>query len=196
MKRRVGMFLIFAAILPLAVTSVAWACGVLATASSDKKVAAPGETITITGRNYAAPDPDRNPTPSAITIRLNSRTGPVLTTFAPASSFTKPVVLPSNLSPGWYVIVVTQLNTNLTPKAGTPGRTTVRVQGTAASTVAGSPWGKSAPPVQPLAQAPDAGSSPLLAMLLAIALSLTMLVGGWTLVARKGRLSSSTPLAT
>ncbi len=190
MKRRIGMFLIFAAILPLAATSVAWACGVLATAGSDKKVAAPGETLTISGRNYLAAGA------SDIEIRLNSRTGPILGTVAPTSSFAKPVVLPSNLSPGWYVVVVTQFNTNGTPKAGTPGRTTVRVQGAAAATVAGSPWGKSAPPVQPLAQAPDAGSSPLPAMLLAIALSLTMLVGGWSLVARKGRLSSSTPLAT
>ncbi len=192
MKRKVGMFLIFAAVLPLAATSIAWACGVLATTSADKKVVAPGETMTVSGRNYST-----TAGVSDITIRLNSRTGPVLGTVAPTSSaFSKPVAVPTTLSPGWYLVVVTQFNANGTPKTGTPGRTTIRVQGSAAASVAGSPWAKSTPPAQPLAQAPDAGSTPLLPILFAIALSLSMLFGGWTLVSRKGRLSTRTPLAT
>ena len=53
MKRKVGIGLIIGAALPLLATSIAWACGVLATAQSSKRVVAPGEAVTITGKNYS-----------------------------------------------------------------------------------------------------------------------------------------------
>lgn len=193
MKRKVGMFLIFAAALPLAATSIAWACGVLATAKLDKTVAAPGEAVTLTGNNYST-----SATASAVTIRLNTRSGQVLgAPFAPDPSgrINSTFNLPANLRSGWYVINVLQFNGNGTPKAGTPGRTTLRVQGSAVA--AATPWGNSAPSGPSATQLTvDAGSGSLAPMLAAIALSLTMLAGGWTLVARKGRSASSTPLAT
>lgn len=191
MKRKVGIGLIIGAALPLLATSIAWACGVLATAQASKRVVAPGESLTITGKNYST-----SATASAVTVRLSKRSGqqlglPVVPNSGGAISST--FSMPQNLSPGWYVIQVLQFNANGTPKSGTPGRTTVRVQGS--SVAAATPWSGNTPS-GPASFAGDTGGGSLLPMLAAIALSLTMLAGGWTLVSRKGRLVSSTPLAT
>jgi hypothetical protein len=189
MKRKVGIGLIIGAALPLLATSIAWACGVLATAQSSTKVAAPGQAITVTGKNYST-----SATASAVTVRLSKRSGDVLATTAPNSggAISTTFNLPQNLSPGWYVLQVLQFNANGTPKSGTPGRTSIRVQGSAAA--AATPW--SGNTSGPASFAGDTGGGSLLPMLSAIALSLIMLAGGWALVSRKGRLVSSTPLAT
>jgi hypothetical protein len=190
MKRKVGIGLIIGAALPLLATSIAWACGVLATAQVNTKVAAPGQAVTVTGKNYST-----NATASAVTVRLGKRSGDVLSTTAPNSggAISTTFNLPANLSPGWYVLQVLQFNANGTPKSGTPGRTSIRVQGSAAA--AATPWSGNTPS-GPASFAGDTGGGSLLPMLAAIALSLTMLAGGWVLVSRKGRLVSSTPLAT
>jgi hypothetical protein len=189
MKRKVGISLMFAAALPLIATSIAWACGVLATAKADKKVAAPGESVTVTGKNYST-----SATASAVTVRLAKRSGDVLSTTAPNANgaISTTFAMPSNLSPGWYVLQVLQFNANGTPKSGTPGRTTIRIQGSAAA--AATPWTGSTPS-GPASFASDVGGGSLLPMLGAITLSLTMLAGGWTLVARRGRPASSASLA-
>jgi len=191
MKRKVGVILMFAAVLPLAATSIAWACGVLATLQVDKKVVAPGQTLVATGKNYSS-----LATATGVTIRLSKRSGEALATTSPDpnGAISTSFQVPANLSPGWYVLQATQSLASGSPKAGTPGRTTFRVQGSAAAAAAATPWGGSTPS-GPASFASDAGGGALLPMLAAIALSLTMLAGGWTLVARRGRPVSSSPLA-
>ncbi len=187
MKRKIGLSLIFAAALPLVAASVAWACGVLATLKLDTKVASPGQAVTATGRNYGTTNV------SEVAIRLKSRTGQVVTTATPVAggAINKTFTLPANLDPGWYSILATQTNANGTPKSGTPGRTTVRIQGSSKD-AAGAAWTAS-PPSTPASQSSFAQALGSLPMLLAIALSLTMLAGGFMLVARTGR-SASRPL--
>jgi hypothetical protein len=193
-KRMVGMLLVFGAALPLAIASVAWACGVLATVTLDKKVAAPGQSVTMTGKNYA------NTTvggASAVTVRLQSRKGTVLTTVpATLGKISDTFTIPTSVSPGWYVVLATQNNANGTPKSGTPGRTTLRIQGSsAAATPAAAPWSSSTPSGGSHATAgPGSGAPSPLAILLASALSLTMLVGGWKLLSRKSRAAKPQPV--
>ncbi|MGH2918859.1 MAG: hypothetical protein ACRDLS_09735 [Solirubrobacteraceae bacterium] len=173
--------------MPLVVVSTAWACGVLATLKLDKKVAAPGDAITATGKNWGTAAGV-----SDVTLRLKKRSGQVLAT-TPALTggrINETFALPTSLRPGWYVVLATQFNANGTPKTGTPGRTTLRVQGTARKRrgeVVAAPWSSSAPPAGPSAQlAGDGGSNSLLPILLGGGLSLTMLAGGWALLSRKG----------
>jgi hypothetical protein len=186
MRRKVGLILVFGAALPLAAASVAWACGVLATLTLDTKVASPGQAVSLTGKNYARTDQGASP----VTVRLKSRTGTVLTTVnTTTGKIADTFTVPASLSPGWYVVVATQNAANGTPKSGTPGRTTLRVQGAqqSATTPVAAPWGSSNPP-GPAAQAASAGGGgSLLAILFAAALSLSMLAGGWKLLSRKGR---------
>ena len=190
-KRTMGIMLVFGAALPLAVASVAWACGVLATVTLDKQVASPGQSVTISGKNYA------NTTvggASPVTVRLQSRKGTVLTTVpATAGRISDTFTIPTSVSPGWYVVLATQNNANGTPKSGTPGRTTLRIQGSssAGATPVAAPW-SSANPSGPAGSHATVGSgsqSPLW-ILLAAALSLTMLMGGWKLLGRKSRAAS------
>jgi hypothetical protein len=188
MKRKIGLALVFGAALPLAIASVAWACGILATLSINTKVAAPGQTITVTGKNYGTAASGA----SAVSFRLKSRNGTVLTQVpAPAGTdkISATFAIPANTSPGWYVLLATQNSASGVPKTGTPGRTTVRIQGAAQSSVVGAPWG-SPNPSGPSAQAQQAGGGSLLAILFAGALSLSMLAGGWTLLSRRGRTSN------
>ena len=185
MRRKVGIFLVFGAVAPLAVVSVAWACGVLAVLSVNTKVAAPGETVTATGKNWSTAAGA-----SPVTIHLKNRDGQVLATTAATTGgrISTDFTVPASLSPGWYVLVATQFNANGTPKSGTPGRTTLRVQGRPGSSaqVAGAPWGSK--PEGPSASAASGGASQsLLAILLGGSLSLAMLAGGWKLLSRKGR---------
>src|SRR5215213_8066075 len=99
MKRKVGLFLVFGAALPLAVASAAWACGVLATLQVDTKVAAPGQAITVTGKNYGN---TADGGPSSVAIRLKSRTAAALTTVnAVGTQINKTFNLPESTPPGW-----------------------------------------------------------------------------------------------
>jgi hypothetical protein len=188
-KRTLGIMLVFGAALPLAVASVAWACGVLATVTLDKKVASPGESVAITGKNYANTVAGGA---SPVTVRLKSRSGTILTTVnATAGRISDTFTVPSSVSPGWYVVLATQSNANGTPKSGTPGRTTLRVQGSAAAGSAAplaAPWSSSTPSGPAASHATvGSGSQSPLAILLAAALSLTMLMGGWKILSRKSR---------
>ena len=187
MKRRIGLLLVFGAALPLAAVSTAWACGVLATVQFDTKVAAPGQVVTATGKNYST-----SASASAVTIRLKTRTGRIIETTTPDSTnrISSTFTLPSNLSPGWYVVLATQ-SINGVPKSGTPGRTTLRIQGSGSAAVVPSPWNST--PAGPAGDAApvagDGGSfnGSMLPIVLAMLLSLTMLASGWTLVGRARR---------
>jgi len=161
--------------------------------SVNTKVASPGQTVTVTGKNWGTA---AGQTP--VTIRLRSRTGQVLTTTAaqPGGGISETFALPASLSPGWYVILATQFNANGTPKTGTPGRTTIRIQGAASSkdaAVAAAPWGSSTPSGPAASAASTGGSGSLLAIMLAATLSLTMLVGGWKLLSRSRSRSVAAP---
>jgi len=117
-----------------------------------------------------------------------SRTVVLRTPPAAGGVLSTTVRLPANVDPGWYVMLATQTQADgVTPASGTPGRTTFRVQvpANAAAAPTGTAW--NAP------SGPAADGSGSLTLLLAIGLSLAMLAGGWTLVARTGR-SASRPL--
>jgi hypothetical protein len=200
MRRKVGLLLVFGAVLPLAAASAAWACGVLATLTLNTTVATPGQAIIATGKNYSAPTTGGGAPTNAsdVTIRLQSRTGRILTTSAPpaAGKLDKTFTLPSDISPGWYVVLATQFNSNGTPKSGTPGRTTLRVQGSSSAHAAAvSPWSGSGPSSPAALDASGSNGQPLLPMLLAGLLSLTMLAAGWALVSRRGRPASGPQLS-
>lgn len=180
MRRKFGVLLIFAAAVPLAAASAAWACGVLATLTLDTRVASPGQTVTATGINYATSNA------TAVTLRLNSRNGTPIATATPTSPggrINQTFSLPSNIDPGWYVMLATQFTNSGAPKSGTPGRFAFRVQGDARSS--------GTPAAAPARTAPPSGpSGSLLPMLLATLLSVTMLAGGWTLVRKRRPVSA------
>jgi hypothetical protein len=139
MRRRVGLFLVIGSVLPLVAVSAAWACGVLATLKLDTKVAAPGEAITATGKNYTTA---AGSTP--VVLHLKSRTGTTLASTTPNASgrISTTFPLPESLDPGWYVIVATQYLASGSPKSGTPGRTTLRVTGTRHRSATGRAMGR------------------------------------------------------
>jgi hypothetical protein len=197
-RRRVGLALIFGAAVPLVIASTAWACGLLATLKVDTKQAAPGASVKVTGVNYSDAA-----NASDVSIRLNSRSGPVLGTTKPAAgsnSIDKTVQLPSNAKPGYHVLLATQSNVQSgTPRAGTPGRTTIRVQGAARrrSEAPFAPLSSSKPTSPGGATAPaSAGglADPSVPTLLGIVLSLTLLGTGVTLVARSRTRAANRPL--
>lgn len=196
MKRKVGLFLMFGAAIPLVVASAAWACGVLATLSVNSAVVSPGQAITATGKNYSS-----SATASPVSIRLNTRSGKVLATTVPSATgrISETFSIPTGTSPGWYVLTATQFNADGTPKSGTPGRTSVRVQGSgsaANSSTAAAPWVSSKPtgPAGPAVAHAGSGSQSLLPLLLALGLSLTLLAAGSTLAGRRSRSLSGSQL--
>lgn len=194
MRRKVGLSLMFMAVIPLAVASAAWACGVLATLKLNTSVASPGQSVTAVGVNYST-----RAGASPVAIHLMTRTGKVVATTVPTSSGAIDVTfpIPHATRPGRYVVQATQFNPDGTPKAGTPGRTTLRIKGSgkagsARKAAAVSPWGASTParPGSPnaAAHASSSLSSPgLVPMLLAVVLSLTLLASGLTLAGRRKR---------
>ncbi len=193
MRRKAGFGLIFGAVIPLVVVSTAWACGVLSTLKLNTSSASPGQSVTAIGVNYSV-----RPGVSAVTIHLVSRTGTVVanTVPGPGRDIDATFPIPGNTKPGTYILLATQYNANGTPVAGTPGRTTVRIQGStkahhARKAVAATPWGSTQPPGpagSAVAHGAGGSSSPaLLPMLLAVALSLTLLASGLTLAGRRNK---------
>lgn len=191
MRRRAGFLFIFGAMAPLVVlVSSAWACGVLATLKVAPSSAAPGQTVQVTGVNYgqAVPvPPATTPTFTPVSIRLDSRTGPVLKTVTPTPTgrIDDTFQVPAGTAGGDHVVLATQNRiSDGTPKAGTPGRTLMRVQGAAARSSApgAAPWSNSKPGAPSASVAPvDSGSD---SSLLAIILSGAMLSIGLALVGR------------
>ncbi|MDQ3871087.1 MAG: hypothetical protein M3301_05670 [Chloroflexota bacterium] len=187
-RRRFGLLLICGAAVPLAVASTAWACGVLATLKLNTKVAAPNQTLTASGVNYSS-----SASASPVQIRLNSRDGAVLGE-VPASQvgtggrINATFQVPASANPGWYVVLATQ-TVNGVPKSGTPGRTTLRVQGASKRGAAVAPWSTSKPSGPggsgaTLAVDGGSGSPALWPTLLGVGFSLALLATGLTLVTR------------
>ena len=178
-RRRIGFLLIFGALVPLAVAATAWACGVLATLRVDSSVASPGQTLTVTGVNYDSRMDQFTP----VQIRWGSRTGPVIGQAVPVGGrISTQVQVPGNSAAGWHVLNGTQHRiSDGAPKSGTPGRTTLRVQGAAQGSSAWSsaPGGGAGVTVGGGPSAP-----PLVPTLLGVVLSLGLLGSGLTLVSR------------
>ncbi|MDQ3647811.1 MAG: hypothetical protein M3433_04385 [Actinomycetota bacterium] len=176
MRRRVGFLFICSALIPIAVfASTAWACGALTTLTSNTRVAAPNQSITLTGRNFGAVPPN-----TAVQIRWDSRTGPKLgpDLVPTGGTVTTNVNVPATATPGDHVILATQYNaTTGAPKSGSPARTTVRVQGAAVASAAA--WG----PSNPTGSGGPGPDLPFVGLLLSAALLAT----GVTLVARDRR---------
>ncbi len=196
--RRLGLFLVFGAALPLVLASTAWACGILATLTLNTQVAAPGQMVTVSGHNY-----NSSTSAGPVIIHLGSRNGSQVASLTPDSggNINASLQLPASLNPGWYVAIATQYRTDATsgatiPVAGTPGRTTLRVQGAVASmrhrAAAFSPWGSVNPSgpagsTAPAAHAAGSSGPPLFPLAVALLLSLTMLATGVTLLGRNAR---------
>lgn len=124
MRRKLGVLSILtAAALPLAVVSVAYACGVLATLHLNRRAASPGATVSGFGGNYSAV-----PAASPVALHFNNRAGRVLWTGRPDLNGT---ILPSfavpNARPGYYLIDATQTSPTGTQVVGTPGRAVIRI---------------------------------------------------------------------
>lgn len=185
MSRKFGLYFVFAAALPLAIVSTAWACGVLTTVKLDRRVVSPGDTVTVTGKNWSTA-----PGASPVTIRLRSRTGPILatTTPSPANNISDTIKIPDGLPSGWYVVIATQFNANGTAKTGSPARTTIRNQGSSAAAAAVSPWSSATPSGPGASSIPVAGDGgQTLPVVLVAILSLGFLAGGIALVGRRAR---------
>ncbi len=195
MRRRAGFLFIFGAAAPLVIlVSSAWACGVLATLKAAPSTAAAGQTVSASGVNYSDAV---GTTFTPVQIRLDSRTGPVLQEVDPVNGrFNTTFQVPA-VGGGDHLLIATQNKlVDGTPKAGTPGRTTMRVEGAAAgsSAPAASPWSSSDPGAPggsaASVDARDSGYAPLLG----IGLSLALLSIGVTLVARDRAARGGRPL--
>ena len=184
MRRRLGLFLIFGAAIPLVVAASAWACAALATLRLDTRAAAPGTEVSGVGRNYS-------PAGSFVTVRLGGRKGPVLWEGPPAGSRgnIRPTFEVPAVKPGSYVIVATQSTATGAPVAGTPGRAALRITRTSAgsSQAPASSWaspGPSGPGGPEAAPAARNGDAPVLPALMGVVLSLALLGSGLALVGR------------
>jgi len=118
-RRKLGFVLILGAVaVPLALVSAAYACGVLATLYLSPGQVQPGAKVSGYGRNYSP-----SPKASLVTLRFNSRTGPVLWSGHPTPSRE---ILPSFQVPharaGYYLIMAEQTGPTGKPSPGTPGR--------------------------------------------------------------------------
>lgn len=127
-RQKWAFTLIVAAVaVPLAVVSIAYGCGRLATLYVGPQRVAPGAEVSGFGRNYTAA-----PTASTVDIRFNRRNGPVLWSGRPGpSGEIRPRFAVPGVKPGHYTLMATQTTSTGAPSPGTPGRARVFI-GTAA----------------------------------------------------------------
>ena len=127
-KSRRRVLAVFAAVAaPVIVASAAFACQSLATLRANPNSGPAGTVVTLTGNNYSG-----SASASPITIRLDSRTGPILASIPPTSRFTVTVNIPAT-NAGYHTLLATQYTASGAPVAGTPGRASFQVTGGAAS---------------------------------------------------------------
>ena len=153
---RAGMLAAVAVVVP---AGLAWACvGLMALTTVGPSTVAPGGTVTVWGREFAAGSP--------VDIHLDSPTGPVLATAPPptetmTSQFKLDVPIPPNIRTGEHVLVATQAYHDM--NVGAPARTVIHV---------GAP---APPPPTPEARPAKVvlGSGPSVATLLLVGLAVT-----------------------
>ena len=158
MRRKFGLLLIVGAALPLICAANASAQGAVMLVSP--KVATPGQAVTVTGSGFGAGDVD---------IRLMKRNGTSVggTTADTAGRISTTIQAPAGA--GQYLLIGIQTTANGRQRAFTPGRTRLRVAGTAAAATA--------------ARAPKGGFGPALPIGADIGF-LLLLAGGLTLTIR------------
>ncbi len=128
MVRRLMLALVVASVAPLVVAATASAQGT--TLQVNPKVVRPGDLVTVTGGSFSS-----SVGSSRVSIRLNTRDGRILLAAANTNTrgqledaqFPMPLV-----SPGVYLVLGTQTTARGRQVGGTPGRTTIRVEGAAA----------------------------------------------------------------
>ena len=115
-----GAFLIVAG--PVALGSVAYACQSLATLHANPRAAAAGSSVTLFGKNYS-----NSATSTNIEVHLDSRSGPVIASFAPTSVLSGTATIPAGTAAGTHTLVATQYTNTGNAVSGTPGRASVAV---------------------------------------------------------------------
>jgi hypothetical protein len=186
MKRKVGLFLLVGAMLPLGVASTAWACAALATLSLDSKVVQPGQEVNITGRGFSDSHAGTTAGDSRVALRMRTRNGAVVKELEVfGGRIATKMALPRDMKSGFYVMLATQQKADGTARAGTPARFAFRVSGApVAQSAVASPW--SSAPSGPSSSASVAGGGlGSQTLLVGGILSLTLLAAGSVLVGRK-----------
>lgn len=186
MKRKVGLMLMVGGVLPLGVASTAWACAALATISLDSRVVRPGQAVTVTGAGFSDSHAGSNLGNSLVTLRLKARNGVVLQDNVDVTGqrISTTFRLPTDMAPGYYVMLGTQTKADGSARAGTPARFAFRVRGTASQSVVASPW-SSASNGPTSSSATGNGGLDSQPLLIGGILSLTLLGAGSMLVARR-----------
>lgn len=145
-RKRLGVLLIIAAAaVPLAVVSVAFACGRLATLYVNPTSAPQGAQISGFGRNY-----NTAPKASPVTVHFGSRNGPILWTGRPdLNGSISPSFAVPNVRSGYYTVMAEQTTPAGTAAPGTPGRAALRIgkpkKGSGSHSAASGPWGADPP---------------------------------------------------
>lgn len=171
MRRKLGLFVVCGLLSSLVVTASAFGQGSVLQVNVKEPVR--GQAITVTGTSFSSAA-GRSP----VNIRLNTRSGRVLATPTPDSAgrITATFPVPSDLAPGWYLLVATQTATANGRHLGfTPGRTRINVRASAAGAVV--PGGRGGLPDSPPG-------------LVALGAALLLLTAGATFTARRLRASN------
>lgn len=134
--RRLLVVTFLAIVLPVGAASLAYACTALATLTVNTGSAAPGQTITGTGKGFNGGGHGTPAGGTPVELRWNTRNGPVVAT-APlldaAGNISFSFAVP-NVPAGQYVLIGVQTNPATgTPFYGTPARQAVRIVATVGS---------------------------------------------------------------
>lgn len=185
MKRKAGLLLMVGGMLPLGVASTAWACASLATMKLESRNVQPGSQVSVTGRGFSDAHAGTTAGDSLVTIRLKTRDGAILQDNVDVTDgrIATTMRMPSNMSPGYYLLLATQTKADGTARAGTPARFAIKVSGTASQGVVASPWSNATNgPTRSAAGNGGIDSQPLL---IGGILTLTLLAAGSVLVGRR-----------
>jgi len=126
-RRRTAVF--FGAVAaPVIAASAAFACQSLTPAQVSPKSGPSGTTATVTANNFSTAA-----SASDVTVRLDSRNGPVLWTGRPAANRSVTATVTVNAPAGYHTLLVTQYAASGAPIAGSPARTSFQVTGAAAT---------------------------------------------------------------
>lgn len=128
-RRTWFLFGLGALCVPLVAAAVAYGCTAAAVLESSPGAAAPGSTVTVTGKYFATHDASPA-SASPAQIRLGSVTGPVLATAEPTGEdrgFTVTMRVPESAAAGDTVLSATQYRVDGTPVYGTPARQAFKI---------------------------------------------------------------------
>lgn len=133
MSRKLVTSGLFTAIALVVLAAAAWACVPVASLQVSPTEAAPGDTLTVTGRFY-----NENP----VQLRWDGLDGRVLATITPDNrAIAGTITVPRSAEPGNYVLVATQDAVADRTTWGIPSRALVTVVGEGGAPVMGAPVG-------------------------------------------------------